>query len=409
MSSIDWMPELAAALDKLVPVDDGSRADWDDVVSRVGKRRTRRLGLRRPRRGLRLAIVIAVLFLLLAGVATATYLLVRGHGGIALGERGKLLVVNPHGPGPRAIASCTHTSTSNPCEIAEQSWSPDGKRIAFVRGRLGPSTDTSGNLWVADADGGGAKRLASCGDCGFMFEGGGLGWSPNGSSVVFSRNTGPHGQETLWLVAAAGGRPHRLTDCPGSCTDFRPAWSPNGRLIAFNRWRTTPRLFGMFTVRPDGSGLRLIARVGDGPAWSPNGRRIAFALRDSLAVVNADGSHPHVLRAGPRGSGPGFPSWSPDGRKLVFLSTPGSPGHYVAEVWTINADGSGAKRLYRSACCVESYAPPIWSPNGRQIAFSAYPPGGTFEVNADGTGLRRISPTDSLSLSWQPRTKATRK
>jgi hypothetical protein len=77
MSSLDWAPELAAALDELVPLDDSSSATWDDVVARVNRRRRLRLWPSRPRRRLRLAIVVALLLLLLAGVATATYLALR--------------------------------------------------------------------------------------------------------------------------------------------------------------------------------------------------------------------------------------------------------------------------------------------------------------------------------------------
>jgi Tol biopolymer transport system component len=85
----------------------------------------------------------------------------------------------------------------------------------------------------------------------------------------------------------------------------------------------------------------------------------------------------------------------------VFWNTPGTPGRFRAEVWTMNADGSGKKRLYRSGCCFGFGAPPIWSPNGRRIAFSASSPAGTFVINADGTGLRRISPNLFNYLAWR--------
>jgi hypothetical protein len=50
----------------------------------------------------------------------------------------------------------------------------------------------------------------------------------------------------------------------------------------------------------------------------------------------------------------------------VFFNTPGEPGGYVAEVWTMNADGSDQQRLYRSGCCIGAWAAPIWSPDGRR-------------------------------------------
>jgi Tol biopolymer transport system component len=408
MSSIDWVPELAAALDGLVPLEDGSRADWDDVVGRVRSRRRLRFARTRPRRSLRLAIVVALLFLLLAGVATATYLLVRGNGGIALGGATRLLVVSPNGPGLHAVARCPAERRS--CQLFQPAWSPDGTRLAFVRGPyMGPRNINRMFLYIAAADGGGARRLAFCGICGELQQGQHLAWSPDGKWIAFSRDAGPTGEESLWLVAAAGGRLRRLINCHALCVAVKPAWAPNGRLLVFERIGWKSGASGLYTIRSDGSGLKRIVAEGEDPQWSPNGHRIAFDNADGIAVANADGSHVHMLFAGTRGSGPGTPSWSPDGHRIVFFNTPGRPGHYRAELWTMNADGSGKERLYRSGCCVMYYAPPIWSPNGRLIAFSADSAGGTFVINADGTGLRRLSPLSFIDLSWQPLPKGGRK
>jgi Tol biopolymer transport system component len=396
VSSLDWVPELATALDELLPLEDSSRADWEDVVGRAGRRRQLRLGRGRPRRRLRLAIVVAFLFLLLTGVATATYLLVRGNGGIALGGGSRLLLANPNGPGLRKIAGCAARSRS--CTTAEPAWSPDGRQIAFTSGHDGePRERSSMSLYVAAAHSGGARRLASCGLCAKQW-GGQLGWSPDGKWIAFSRDTGLSGQESLWIVAAAGGKPRRLTDCH-TCTDVSPVWSPDGKLLVFQR--LGPVEYSLYTVHPDGSGLTRIASGGE-PEWSPNGRRIAFDGQGGIEVANADGSEARLIFAGPSATGPGVPSWSPDGRKLVVFKTPGEPGRFRAEVWTMNADGSGKERLYRSGCCVGYWAPPIWSPNGRLIAFSADSAGGTFVINADGTGLKRLSPTAYSELSSQP-------
>jgi len=404
MSRVDRVPGLSAALDELVPVVDGSRADWNDVVARADTRRKLWFGRGRSRsRRLRLAIVVALLFLLLAGAATATYLLLRGNGKIVFqGSFGTLLVANPNGPGLRAIARCAAGRPS--CAIFEPAWSRDGGRLAFVRGRccdfpLGRRRDSDMSLYVAAADGRAARRLASCGNCGVQYQGQHLGWLPNGRWIAFTRR-GPTWQESLWVVAAAGGRLHRLTDCRALCADVQPTWSPNGRLLAFQR--ETPAGSTIYIVRPDGSGLTRIASGAD-PEWSPDGSRIAFDDKGRIEIAKADGSPVRLVFAGTPATGPGAPSWSPDGRKLVFFTTPGRPGHFRLEVWTMNADGSGKERLYRSGCCTGYGAPPIWSPDGRLIAFSDSAAGGTFVINADGSGLRRLSPITSSDLSWQQR------
>lgn len=397
MSSVDWSPELAAALDALVPHGDGRGADWDDVVARVSTRRRLSVAPRHGSRRIRLAVVVALLFLLLAGIATATYLIGRGNGALVFqGEDGmSLLIAKPNGQGFRTLASCPVDSG---CAIVDQVWSPDGRRIAFLRARYTGHSDRTW-LFVATANGKGVRRVAKCGYCGVEY-GGGPGWSPDGRWIAFSRNWGR--QQSLWIVAAAGGDPRRLTNCGAACADVQPAWSPDGRLLAFQRISSKPGASGLFTIRAGGSGLTRIAAEGSYPQWSPDGHRIVFdPTADSIAVANADGSHLHVLFAGARGTGPGAPSWSPDGRKLVFFKTPGKPGHFVAEVWTMNADGTDKKRLYRSGCCVEEWAPPVWSPDGRQIAFSANSAGGTFVMNADGSGLQRRSSSTSSALAWQ--------
>ena len=78
----------------------------------------------------------------------------------------------------------------------------------------------------------------------------------------------------------------------------------------------------------------------------------------------------------------------------------------------MNADGSGKERLYRSGCCVDLDAPPIWSPDGRTIAFGvavgAGSADGTFVINADGTGLQALSSITADDLSWQPLTKESK-
>lgn len=202
------------------------------------------------------------------------------------------------------------------------------------------------------------------------------------------------------MVAAAGGKARRLC---AACNGFDPTWSPTGDLIAFAG--APPGNWGpLYTVSADGSNLRrIVDNNAADPNWAPDGRRIVFdSLPDNIEVVDADGSDRHVLAEGlPPETGPGDPSWSPDGRKVAFLQTPGRHPHFRAEVWTMNADGSDKERLYRSGCCVGSWGRPTWSPDGRMILFSADSAGGTFVINADGTGLTRLSPTTFLDLSWQ--------
>jgi Tol biopolymer transport system component len=398
MSSVDWVPELAAELDRLVPLDEGSSASWDDVLGRVARRRRLRLWRGRPHRGLRLAIVVALIFLLLAGVATATYLLVRSDARLALGGgSGPLYVTNRNGHGMQLVARCPATRSS--CEIDDPTWSPDGTQLAFLRGHIvGRLVTSHMTLYVARANGEGPRPLASCDYCGDSL-GGRISWSPDGRWIAFSSGSAPGRSHQQWIsvVAASGGEPRRLC---ASCNGFDPAWSPDGRRIVFANTppdEPGPPWGSLFTVHPDGTSFRMIVKSGSDPEWAPDGQRIVFdTAPDSIAVANADGSDLQVLFTGPLELGGPRPSWSPDGHKLVFVQTPGVHPHFYGEVWTMNADGSGKERLYRSGCCI--LGGPTWSPDAQIIAFSN--DDGTFMINADGSGLRQLSPIPYGHLSW---------
>ena len=132
----------------------------------------------------------------------------------------------------------------------------------------------------------------------------------------------------------ADGSEHRPLTKPGT-VGRRPslAWSPDGRKFAFlGSGGCGDFCFSLYVVRTDGSGLRDVTseldRRGPGrgpasdPAWSPDGRKLAFVrlsadLGEPIYVVNADGSGLRRLTRGPALDAD--PAWSPDGRKLAFV------------------------------------------------------------------------------------------
>ena len=122
------------------------------------------------------------------------------------------------------------------------------------------------------------------------------------------------------------------------------------------------------------------------------------ANRSDLYVRDTDGS---VRRLSRTSRYEGFPSWSPDGSQIVFVAAPKGD----SDVYVMNADGTGVRRLAGSARRANDLYP-AWSPDGRLIAFTSNRDGVENELyvmRADGTGLRRLTRTPDWVDDTAPR------
>jgi TolB protein len=206
----------------------------------------------------------------------------------------------------------------------------------------------------------------------------------------------------IYVATADGSDATNLTRSAGT-VDWGPAWSPDGSTIAWNSDRDDPGggvLHG-FLMRPDGSGAtRIPADVWiEYPAWSPDGTRIAFMGQTpegtenyEIYVINADGTGLRRLTDSPASDG--FSSWSQDGRTIAFTSTrddcsmseasdcktTGDIGPYHT-LYMVNANGSGIREV------TDEFARFVdWSPGGQYLVFSP----GLNIIRPDGSGLTSL-------------------
>lgn len=224
-------------------------------------------------------------------------------------------------------------------------WSPDGRRIAFSRA----CSNTSGlDLYVVGANGKGLRRLVHTRTNDEWPT-----WSPDGSKVAFVSGEPPMtkpGQTgidpELWVVGTNGHGLKRLTR--NNLQDTAPAWSPDGKWIAFVRVRSGNH-GQIWVISPDGRNAHSLGLAGGEPAWSPDGTQLAFAhsrhgvTRETvdLYVANADGSGLRRLTHERIGKVSHHPSWSPDGLSIVYMKGSG--------LWSISVNGRGARQLTRSS------------------------------------------------------------
>jgi TolB protein len=195
--------------------------------------------------------------------------------------------------------------------------------------------------------------------------------------------------------------------------EWDPAWSPDGRRIAFDAYSHNFQAGAMqiYTMNADGTHRRRLTRLTDYcrlGQWSPDGRRIVYSCgkRHSDAadiwVIDADGTRTTRLTPS-QGATDSDPLWSRDGSQIVFTRASRSR----SDVYVVNAKGGGERRLTRTG----DSAAEAWMP-GRKIVFArgvdeAGPASGIYVMNADGGDVRRVTTRVGLYVSfvvggWSP-------
>jgi Tol biopolymer transport system component/imidazolonepropionase-like amidohydrolase len=334
-------------------------------------------------------------------------------------------------------------------------WSPDGQRIAFQAYR-----SSTWNIWTMSRDGSGLRQETSG-----PFDDREPHWSPDGARIAFSSDRPPHragvrvgdpgggGNYDVWTLALATGELRQITSNPAN--DFMPAWSPDGREIAFMSDRKERGIYAAAVESGTERLVRAETRTAAAPSWSPDGKTVTYtafegavshlvAAGTNIADANedvfpfraqwrgvnevlytADGKiktrsasggpartiefsaeiaftraafTPKRHASSPPGPQPVrgvmHPAISPDGAQVVFAA--------LGDLWLVpTSSAEAAPQRITNDSFIDT--DPAWSPDGTRIAFSTDRDGSMdLWIRDMRSGAERKIAPRAMSATWSP-------
>jgi Tol biopolymer transport system component/DNA-binding winged helix-turn-helix (wHTH) protein len=341
--------------------------------------------------------------------------------------------------------------TTNPAEDINPVWSPDGHYIAFLR-----QSAEGSEFYLIPALGGAERKLAKIFPYQVPSDGASHYYSPDGKYLAIPDKSSTSDPLSVYLLSIETGERRKITSPPaGVIGDYNPAFSPDGKWLAFARsprW-STDDLYIMPLAGGEPKRLTFDNMTINGLAWTPDSREIVFDSRrggssrhlwrvaiaggtpERVDTVGADVLSPAISPQGRRLAytqtlddiniwrieldaagkvksqteliastfGDHGPDYSPDGRMIVFTS--GRSGNNA--IWVCESDGSKPRLLH--SCGPYVTGTPRWSPDGRWVAFDSRScaPGADgnpdiYLISADGRQPVRLTtdPAEDVAPSW---------
>jgi Tol biopolymer transport system component len=273
------------------------------------------------------------------------------------------------------------------------------------------------------------------------------GGATRNGQIVFRRYFNPEQTKSaIFTMNPDGSHVSQVTHPPKGWHDQNPAWSPNGMRVAFYRQRIDERMSRIMVLNLQTGDTREVTHCGPDegqprqgppgrcesdfdPAFSPDGRSIAFQrilVQDKpccwlqgIWIVGADGSNPHQVTNVDETPSWSFTDWtsefSPDGKKLVFDRSTNrkheEDEHHAVFVQPIDSSGSPEDAHRITPWKMNCQDHPEFSPDGKLVLFRCLPkgeegPANLYWVHPDGTGLHALTHEDAdkqyLGSSFSP-------
>jgi TolB protein len=225
-------------------------------------------------------------------------------------------------------------------DMHQPAFSPDGEWLA-VNG----SRHDQMNLFIIRPNGANLKKITDFREDNLPY------WSPNSESIVLATTRDQPGHpQRIYVIEQVPfvGKTElgRLLAYPqGAVQGEYPSWTPDGRILYKGcDYRMTPPECGLFSIPASSGEFTKLTNNDQDTAPDGNGDKIAFmSTRDGnweIYIMNNDGSG--VKRLTNNASNDGLPTWSPDGKTIAFVSNQGGPW----AVWAMSPDGSHRRKLF---------------------------------------------------------------
>lgn len=281
-------------------------------------------------------------------------------------------------------------------------------RLVFT-GQVGPHTQ----LFTINPDGSDLTQVTHFKDGSDSLN---ANWSPDGNHIAFERDY-PYPHAVVETMSWNGSNIRLLTPQPQRGTFLyysSPTYSPDSRLIAFNRNIAYDRDNNgprdnqeVWVMRTNGTGLRRVTpylptgpngdHYTDHAGFSPDGKHIVFVKKlgrkSAGYVINVVGTGLRQLTPWSLGVDDRI-DWSPDGSLILFSNAHDDAHGIVSNLYTIHPDGTGLRQLtHKKKGSRISDKADSWSPDGKQIMFvrDTGPTSSLFVMNADGSDIKQLT------------------